>query len=86
MEAALAGVIADAHFFCCAGERCVGVVADGAIAHGGEHDRYLQRDLGRQLTLQLSGSIPLNATGLLSEKDTGFHGFTQRINGGIRHL
>ena len=42
MKSALAGIVADAKLLRRSGKAGVGVVADGAIAHGGEQNRHGQ--------------------------------------------
>ena len=86
MQAAFASVIADAQFLRCFGKTGMRVVADGAVAHGGEHNRHGKFDLRRQLTFEPSFFIPPDTVRLLSQEHSGFHGFAQRVNGRVRYL
>ena len=58
VEAALAGVIADPQRLRRSGQTFVGVEADGAVAHGGEHHRHGQLQLGRQIRDQVPLGVP----------------------------
>ena len=64
----------------------MGIVADGTVAHGGEHDRHGQFQLGRQFASDISVLIPGDPIRLLTEEHSGFHRLTKRINGRIGHL
>ena len=64
VQPAFASVIADAQFLRCFGKTSMSVVADGAIAHGREHNRHGKFDLRRQLTFKLPAFISLDAIGL----------------------
>ena len=64
VESPLAGVVQDPQLLCRPGKGCMGVVADGAVAHGGEHDGHGQLDLGGQVIHQLPLFVPLHPGGL----------------------
>ena len=66
VQAALAGVVADAQLPGRTGQAGVGVVADRAVAHGGEHHGHGQLDLRRQAAVQLSIFIPADAVRLFA--------------------
>ena len=63
VESALAGIIADAQLLSRLGQAGMGVVADGAVAHGGEHHRHGQLDLRRQRADKLPLFVPADAVG-----------------------
>ena len=86
VQPAFAGVIADAQFLRCFGKTGMSVVADGAVAHGGEHNRHGKFDLRRQLTFEPSFFISPDTVRLLPQEHSGFHGFAQRVNGRVRYL
>ena len=86
MQAALTGVIQNAQLCCGACQGLMGVVADGAVAHGRKHDRHGQLELRRQRTVQTAVGTPPDLPGLFAEKNTGLHWLTQRVDGGVGHL
>ena len=64
----------------------MGVVADGAVAHGGKHHRHAELQLGRQLTFEVAVFVPLQLLRLLSQEHPGLHGLPEGIDGGVGHL
>ena len=64
----------------------MGVVADGAVAHGGEHHRHGQLDLRRQRADKLSLFVPADAVGLPAQKNFRFHRLPKGVHRGIGHL
>ena len=64
MQAALAGVVIGAELLRRARQALVRVIADGAVGHGGEHNRHLQLELRRQVsTMSLPFSSRSDASG-----------------------
>ena len=86
MESALAGVVVNAQLLGRPGETLVGVVADGAVAHGGKHQGRGKFQLGRQIGDDVSLAVPANVRGLAAQKRLGLHGFPKGIDGGVGHL
>ena len=86
MEPAFAGVIIDAQLLRCLRQTFVGVVADGAIAHGGEQNRHRQLQLGRQVGTQSAVSVPADGIGLLAQKYPRLHRLPQGVDRRIGHL
>ena len=86
VQAALAGVVADTQLLRGAGKGGVGVVADGAVAHGGEQNGHRQLQLRRQVGTQCAVRAPPDGRRLLAQKDPRLHGLPQGIDGRIRHL
>ena len=68
MQAALAGVVVDAQLFRGPGQAGVGVVADGAVAHGGKQDGGGELQLGRQVGDDVPRAIPADVGGLAAKK------------------
>ena len=64
----------------------VGVVADGAVAHGGKQHGNLQLQLGRQIPLELAVLPPLDFLRLLPQKYPGFHRLPKGVHRGGGHL
>ena len=86
MQAALAGVVENTQRRCCSGQGGVRVVADGAIAHGGKHDRHREADLGREIADDLPVFIPADLIRLFTEGNMRFHRLAQRIDRRIGDL
>ncbi|CDD27595.1 unknown [Firmicutes bacterium CAG:94] len=86
VQAALAGVVVDAQLFRGPGQAGVGVVADGAVAHGGKQDGGGELQLGRQVGDDVPRAIPADVGGLAAQKGLGLHGLPQGVDGGVRHL
>ena len=72
MQSAFARVIQDSECFGCRGKRCVRVVADGAVAHGGKHHRHGKRELRLQIRQQLSVCAAPQHVRLFAQKDARF--------------
>ncbi len=51
VETALAGVVVNTQLSGCPCQAFMGIVADGAVAHGGEHHRHGKLQLGGKLTV-----------------------------------
>ena len=66
MQSALAGVVANSDLFGGARQTLMGVIADGAVAHGGEHDRHGKLNLRRQLAVNIAACIPIDLRGLFA--------------------
>ncbi len=87
MQAALAGVVVDAQLLRRPGQAFMGVVADGAVAHGGKHDGHWTAPAGaayrRRCCPRASRRMRV---GLRAQKDPGLHGLPQGVDGGVGHL
>ena len=86
MQAALAGIVVNAQLLRGPGQAGVGVVADGAVAHGGEHDGRGKLQLRRQLGDDVSLGVPADVGGLAAQKGLGLHRLPQGIDRGVCHL
>ena len=86
VEPALAGVVAGAQLCGRPGQGGMGVVADAAVAHGGEHHRHTQLQLRGEIGFQPPVLVPGELLRLLPQEDPGLHGLPQGVNGGVRHL
>ena len=86
VKAALAGVVADAQFLGRTGQGCVGVVADGTVAHGGKQHRHGKLQLRRQGGIQGAIRHTEDVVRPFSQKHTGLHRLPEGVNGWIRHL
>ena len=75
MEAAFTGVIEDPQLFGGFGQTGVGVVADGAVGHGGEHHRHGEFQIGRQRIDDAAVFVAEDLTVFLTEERFGFHRF-----------
>ena len=86
VQAALAGVVVGAERAGRAGKRLVRVVGDRAVAHGREHDRHAQLELGRQVGYQVAVRVALDFARLFAEEGPRLHGLAQRVDGGVGDL
>ena len=86
MQTALTGVIVDAKLSGSSGKALMGIVADGAVAHGGEHDRHIQFQLWCQFANQIALCVPFQPVRFLTEENFCFHRLPEGINGRIRDL
>ena len=86
VKPALPGVAEDAELLSRSREGGVGVVADRAVAHGGEHHGHRQRDLRREARVEGAVRPASDLVRLLPEEDTRLHRFSERIDGRIGHL
>ena len=86
VQAALAGVVAYTQRLGGLGQRRVGVVADGAVAHGREQDGHRQLQLGRQIGAQGAVRGAADGLGLFAQEHAGLHGLAERVDGRVGHL
>ena len=86
MQAALAGVVAHTQLRGRPRQRFMGIVADGPIAHGAEHDRHGQLDMRRFFRYDGTVFIPPDLHILFAQENPRLHGFAQRVDGRVRHL
>ena len=86
VQSALAGIVIGAQGHRRPGQGLMGVVADGAVGHGGEHDGHLQLQLGRGVVDELTVFVPADALGPCAQVHAGLHGLTQGVDGWVGHL
>ena len=86
MQTAFTGVVEGTHVPGSTCQRFMGVVADGAIGHSGEHDRHIQTQPRGQVRDDFAVFVTLNGGRLLTQIGTDFHWLTQRVNGRVGNL
>ena len=86
VQSALAGVVADAQLPGSLGQRRMGVVADGAIAHSRKQNGHRQLQLRRYLGAQAAVPVPPDGLRLLAQEYPRLHGLPQGVDGWVRHL
>ena len=86
VQAALAGIIIGAERAGRAGERSVRIVGDRAVAHGREHDRHVELELGGQIGYQTAVPVALDFARLFAEEGARLHRLAQRVDRGIGDL
>ncbi len=87
VQAALAGVVVCPERLRRAGEALVRVVADGAVAHGREHDGNLEPELRRKIVREdLAVRPAAQLRRFLAEERARLHRLAQRVDGRVRHL
>ena len=86
VQSALAGVVVGAQRRGRAGQGGVRVVGDGAVAHGGEHDRDVQIELRRHVVNELSVFVALDGCRLGTQRGARLHRLAQRVDGRVGDL
>ena len=86
VQSALAGVVVGAQRRGRAGQGGVRVVGDGAVAHGGEHDRDVQIELRRHVVNELSVFVALDGCRLGAQRGARLHRLAQRVDGRVGDL
>ena len=86
MQPAFSGVIKDSQLFGRPRQRFVGVVADGAIAHGRKHHRHGKRHVRGHFAYNPALIVALYGTRRTPQRHARLHGFAQRIDGRIGDL
>ena len=86
VQSALTGVVEDADLLCRARKAFVRVIADRAVAHGGEHHRHGQHKLRREGRVKAAVRTAGNGGRLLAEKPPRLHRLAQRVDGRVGDL
>ena len=86
VQTALTGIKQRAHILGSHGQRFLGIQADGAKAHGREHNGRLQHHLRRHFGHGLALALHLQPIRFTTQNGTDFHGLPQRVNRGVGHL